>query len=170
MPYQQQFKELVETHGDKIYRLVSAYLTDKDELPDLYQEVLVNVWQSLPRFEGNSQLSTWVYRIAVNTAITFNKKELSRRQKLANPLAENHLALPEAANHSKEPQLQLLERCIAQLPEDERLVIGLLLDDQSYKNISEIIGISLSNVGVKINRAKAKLSRLMEEQAWTLNN
>ena len=170
MPHQQQFNALVQQLGDKIYRLVSAYLADKNEVADLYQEVLVNIWQSLPRFKGDAQLSTWVYRIAVNTAITYSKKELRRKQKLANPLSEGHLSVPQIASQDKEPQLQLLEKCIQQLPEYERLLIGLLLDDQPYKSIAEIIGISLNHVGVKINRAKAKLSRLMEEQAWTLNN
>ena len=137
-----------------------AYLYDKGEVDDLYQEILYSVWKSLDSYKGAAQLSTWIYRVAVNTAINYNIKHKKQQ----------HLELPETLNipaeekdvKQEEVQFKKLRHCIQQLESQDRLIISLVLEDKSYKDIAEITGGNTNNVGVKINRIKARLLKLME--------
>lgn len=157
------FNRIVQDNHASIYRICRAYLYDRSHAEDLCQEILVRVWQNLDSYKGDAQLSTWIYRIAVNTAISYNRKN-SKTQ---------HHELPETVNladdsHSltaeKEQQLNALTRAISELEEHDRLVISLVLEDLSYKEIAEITGQSVTNIGVRINRIKARLLKLMTDQ------
>jgi len=140
-----------------------AYLYDKGEVDDLYQEILFSVWKSLDSYKGAAQISTWIYRVAVNTAINYNIKHKKQQ----------HLVLPETLNiaaeeknpKQEEAQFKKLRYCIQQLEAQDRLIISLVLEDKSYKDIAEITGSNTNNVGVKINRIKARLLKLMENTA-----
>ena len=160
---EQAFRNLIQQHQDKIYRLCRGYLYDQSLADDLYQEVLINLWHSLKKFQRESALSTWIYRVTVNTAITFNRKSKRhpQRMELTSVVVDEGQQQKEAVLE-KEQQLKRLQYCISQLPREERLIITLVLEDVSYKEISEIMGISVNYTGVKINRIKQKLGHMIE--------
>ena len=163
---EQRFTELLRTHRDRIYRLCYGYLYDRKEIDDLFQEIMVNIWRSLDQFREESALSTWVYRIAVNTALLYNKG-LQRRQTLFAAWPGGGLDAGSAEDPTetldRESRLEKLHRCIAGLKAEERLILSLLLEGLSYAEIAAIVGISAGHVGVKINRLKPALARLMQE-------
>jgi len=154
------FEALVAANRDRLYRICRAYLPrDPAAAQDLYQDILVQLWTNLPRFRGEAQLSTWVYRVAVNTALLFKRREQHRptgpdSETLAHVLA----AESGEADHTHYRLLDQLHQCIARLPDPDRLLVSLLLEDASYQQIADILGLSLSNVGVRLNRLKKKLA------------
>lgn len=150
------FLRVIEEHKRIIYKVCFVYAKDEDTINDLYQEVVLNLWKALPRFRNESKLSTWVYRIALNTCLSYLR--LSKRQPQTVPLL---LSMSEIfADEQDKENLKELYRLIGRLGEMERAVILLWLDEKSYKEISEILGISPSVVGVRINRIKAKLREM----------
>lgn len=150
------FLRVIEEHKRIIYKVCFVYAKDEDTINDLYQEVALNLWKALPRFRNESKLSTWVYRIALNTCLSYLR--LSKRQPQTVPLL---LSMSEIfADEQDKENLKELYRLIGRLGEMERAVILLWLDEKSYKEISEILGISPSVVGVRINRIKAKLREM----------
>jgi len=155
------FTALVKENHASIYRICRAYLYDVSYAEDLYQEILYQIWKSIQNFKGNSKASTWIYRIAVNTAIGFNLKN-SRYQH--EPILDS-LQMPEidciSEKKDEEKQLVNLRYCISQLAAQDRLIISLVLEKKSYKEIAEITGASMSNTGVRINRIKDRLLQLM---------
>tara|TARA_Y100001949_G_C15915492_1_gene298824 strand:+ start:463 stop:969 length:507 start_codon:yes stop_codon:yes gene_type:complete len=158
-----QFNHVVQEHGPKIYRLCKAYFGADEELDDVYQETLINIWKSMSSFRGDSKLSTWIYRITVNTAITFRRKK--SKQPYGNDEFLEHLEYDSSESilkREREQQYQLLLKTIEQLKPDHRLIIGLYLEDLSYKEIAEVIGKDTNYVGVNITRIKDKLSKLMQ--------
>ncbi len=156
------FSELVKANHASIYRICRAYLYDTSYADDLYQEILFQVWKSIRGFKEQSKASTWIYRIAVNTAISFNLKN-KRHQHTAMP---EEIQVPYVETmpekKEKEDQLDKLRYCISQLAPQDRLIISLVLEQKSYKEIAEITGAGLSNTGVRINRIKERLLALME--------
>jgi RNA polymerase sigma-70 factor (ECF subfamily) len=153
------FLELFQRHKAPLERLCFAYLNSAADVEDLFQEVMSNVWNALPRFRGESQYGTWLYRIAVNTALLYRRK---RRPSEALP----EIADPSAgAQQDLEDQERLtqLRAAIAELPEQDRLVISLLLEGLSYREISEITGLTVNYVGVKLSRIKQSIEQRMSE-------
>ena len=161
------FQEIIDKHRDKVYRICYAYLYDKNMVDDLYQEVLINLWDSLSSFQEKSKITTWLYRVTVNSAITFNRKDQKRRSffKQDIPLQVPDSSADKVRKIEKEAKLNQLHRAINQLPNEEKIIVGLLLEDLSYQEIAEVMGISSNYVGVKINRAKKRLAKLMEANA-----
>lgn len=158
---EEQFNQLVRENHASIYRICRAYLYDPSMADDLYQEILFQIWKSLKNFKAQSRVSTWVYRIAVNTALSFNRKN---KGKQTEPLPDTlQLAYEESLLEKQEEEAKIdhLRICISKLSEPDRLIISLVLEDKSYKDIAEITGANVSNIGVKINRIKARLLRLM---------
>ncbi len=127
---------------------------------DLYQEVLVNIWRGLKGFKGKSQLFSWLYRITLNTAITFNKRE-QRHQHLEESSIPTQV---QQVNENEDPRIAQLHQAIHDLPEPDRTLMSLVLEDFSYKEIAEILDWSVSNVGARIHRTKAKLNRLLNKE------
>lgn len=162
--HQEYFNELVTANHASIYRICRAYLYDVSYADDLYQEILYQIWKSIQSFKGNSKVSTWIYRIAVNTAISFNSKNKHH----------DYVPIPDAFQMpdvetipeklEQEAQLEKLRFCISQLAAQDRIIISLLLEKKSYKEIAEITGASLTNTGVRINRIKERLLNLMEDK------
>jgi RNA polymerase sigma-70 factor, ECF subfamily len=155
------FDALVAANHDRLQRICRAYLPhDSAAAQDLYQEMLVQLWTCLPGYRGEAQLSTWVYRVAVNTALLFRRRE--QRQPTARPAAaELSEALPAESDEAARVHNALLDQlhhCIALLPDVDRLLASLLLEDASYQQIAEVLGLSVSNVGVRLNRLKKKLA------------
>ena len=140
-----------------IMHLCRAYSRDEESLKDLVQEVTLQLWRSHKSFKGNSQLSTWVYRVTLNVCLS-NSKKLKR--KLDTVPLDAGISKMEESDPEKE-QIELLYRGIRQLKESDRAIILLYLEDKSYKEMSDILGITVSNVGVKVNRLKDKLKQMI---------
>ncbi len=157
---EQLFNDTVRANQGSIYRICRAYLYDKSHAQDLYQEILLQIWNSLDKYTGAAQLNTWVYRIAVNTAITYNvKNKKSRLEEL--PASISIADEPVENTKEKESQLTRLTRTVSQLEEYDRLIISLVLEDLSYKEIAEITGSNTNAIGVRITRIKTRLMKLM---------
>ena len=157
------FSEIVRENQAGIYRICKAYLYDKSHVDDLYQEILLQIWKSLEKYKGEAKISTWIYRIAVNTAISYNSQHTKARLEELPEAIDLPDEYRDAANE-KETQLTQLTKAISMLEEHDRLVISLMLEDLSYKEIAEITGSNTNNVGVRISRIKARLMNLMENK------
>lgn len=140
-----------------ISHICRAYSHDEESLKDLIQEVSLQLWRSHQSFEGKSQTSTWVYRVALNVCLSHARKS-SRRVDTV-PLAEYDRG--EDTHNPQKEQMEKLQWAIRQLDVSDRAIILLYLEDKSYKEMSEILGITISNVGVKVNRLKDKLRKLI---------
>lgn len=151
------FKTLIKEYHPLLYKVCRSYTDNSVDFEDLYQEILIQVWKSLNRFKGDSKLSTWIYRVALNTALTYQRKQ----KKKAIPIQEIQYAIIQEdtilEKREKEQQIELLYTCIRALKKEERSIILLHLEGKQYDEIAEIIGITTSNVGVKLLRIKKKL-------------
>lgn len=153
------FNRVFLENQDKVYRICRAYCSEEEDIKDLSQEIFINVWKGLDSFKNKSKISTWIYKIAVNTALFFISKQKRNREKL--DALELNLESNENATEDKElkeAQFNSLYKGINNLEEMDRLIISLFLEDCSYKEISEVTGLTISYVGVKITRIKEKLS------------
>jgi len=160
-----RFIALYNEHSDKIYRLCYGYLHEESEVEDLFQQVLLNIWENLESFRGEAKITTWIYRITVNTALTFKKKQQRLESIHRNPGDFSTFKSDKTFKVRKDPlpALRDLNNCISKLEKQDRIIISLYLEDLSYKQISKVVGISTNYVGVKINRIKKELQSLMPE-------
>lgn len=150
---QEEFIARLAEHQGILHKICNAYTNTHDDKLDLYQEILFQVWKSYDSFHNESKFSTWVYRIALNTAISWLRKD-KRTQEYDNFYSDIFI-------HDEDERIGKLYEAINLLPKTDRAFILLYLDDYSYKEISEIMGITTSNVGVKISRIKEKLEQLI---------
>ena len=159
-PTEKAFIALVKAYERIIYKVCYLYATPSISLEDLYQEVVVNLWKGYPHFRGESKPSTWVYRIAINTCITFLRKE-----KNAPVFVE---LSPVADRMDEEDQthrmLRRLYDLIARLNQLEKSLILLYLEDKSYEEIAEITGLTQTNVATRLSRIKEKLRKLNQQE------
>lgn len=151
------FKSIFQANSKKIYHLCFGYTGDDDSANDLLQETFLKVWQNLDKFREQSQISTWIYRIAVNTCLTYLKKEKKQQKEELTP---NIIDTTVEEFSPKQEQVRILYTCISQLEENERLIITMVMDELPYAEIAEISGISEGNLRVKIHRIKQKLTEL----------
>jgi RNA polymerase sigma-70 factor (ECF subfamily) len=153
------FHELLAANKERIRRLCYGYLGPTGEVDDLFQEIMVHLWNSLPSFRGESSPATWLYRIAINTALIYRRKR--RTTEPLPELADNRLGAQQDLE-SRE-RLAGLYRAIATLAGQDRLIVTLLLEGLSYREIAEITGLTVNHVGVKISRIKQTLEELLTE-------
>ena len=158
---QHEFVQLLNQHQALIYKVCNLYGQEFTDREDLFQEIVVQLWRAYPKFRGDSKFSTWLYRIALNTAISGLRK---RKNHIASFEPEN---LPteiqdETYNTEKELQLDQLYVAIRQLSEIERALVMLYLEDKSYDEMEEILGINQNNLRVKMNRIKEKIRKLIK--------
>ena len=159
---EQQFKELIKSSKNSIYRICYSFLDDTEDIKDLRQEIFYELWKSMDRFKGESSWNTYIYRIAVNTAIRF-KTTLGKQRSVETPIKQSVLKMADDNfNKEKEEQLNLLQQSIKKLSDNDRILISLVLEDLSYKEIAEVLNMNIGNVGVRIGRVKKKLKELME--------
>jgi RNA polymerase sigma factor (sigma-70 family) len=151
------FKEIFQKNSRKIYHLCYGYTGDSDSANDLMQETFMKVWQNLDKFRNQAMISTWIYRIAVNTCLSYLRVE-KRHPK--DELTENIIENKTEEFSEKNEQVALLYKCISKLEENERIIITLVLDEVPYAEIAEISGISEGNLRVKIHRIKQKLAEI----------
>jgi RNA polymerase sigma-70 factor, ECF subfamily len=159
------FKRWLAEHGGAVLKVARAYTLTAEDCRDLVQEILLQSWRSLPQFRGDADPSTWLYRVALNTAIGWHRKEQRRRARqrpifeVEDPPADG----PDGAGQAARREVvERLYDAIRRLPGAEAALVLLYLDDLSYRQMAEILGISEGNVGVKLNRAKKALARLMD--------
>lgn len=149
------FTRWLREYRPLLFKVVRAYafsLTDQD---DLFQDIAVQVWRSVPGFQGRSKVSTWLYRIALNTAMNWVRKE--SRHQTGRQNIDDHPHILKVNTEEKDERLDWLYKQIAKLDKPERSITLLMLDGFSYKEMSEIVGISESHIGVKIHRIKKQL-------------
>lgn len=152
---------MINNHRGIIYKVCNLYYYKDEDRKDLFQEIVLQLWRSFPSFRGESKQSTWMYRVALNTAITIFRKDLKRPSQQAISLAE--LEIPNMMDLLEDSDDSIkLKVAIEQLSKIERAIIMLYLDEKSYEEIGDIIGISNSNVGVKLNRIKSKLEKILK--------
>ena len=148
--------------------MARAYTLTPEDCQDLAQEILLQVWKSLPQFQGRASASTWFYRVALNTALGWQRKEHRRRAVDNRRSRLKNCRSPGWTAPRKLSQREAVERlyaAIRQLPKADAALVLLYLDDLSYRQMAEVLGISESNVGVKLNRAKKALGELMKEES-----
>ncbi|MFN6946221.1 MAG: RNA polymerase sigma factor [Cytophagaceae bacterium] len=151
-----KFISVVKEHRNLIFKICNSYCSDPESRKDLQQEILIQLWNSFSRFDGRIKLSTWIYRIALNTAISFYRS--NRKHNNHQSLDASIIILSESECFSENDEnIQQLYQLINHLNELERALILLYLDDIKYKDIAEILGISETNVATKISRIKKKL-------------
>ncbi|UII22492.1 RNA polymerase sigma factor [Fulvivirga ligni] len=151
------FEKFVESNLRIINRICRAYASDSEEMKDYVQEVTIQLWKSYEKFKGDSQVSTWVYRVTLNVCLSLSKKG-ERRVKTVSALPND--VMPDA-HDPKHEQLEKLYAGIKKLKDTERAILLLYLEDKSYKEIADILGITVTNVGAKVNRAKTQLKSII---------
>ncbi len=156
---QRLFKEWTNQYKGLFFKFVRAYAFDKHDEDDLFQEILLQVWRSIPNYKGQSKVSTWLYRIAINTSLSWTRKEKKRKTYYADVSFEPVLL----ENDDHDPRIDWLYEQITKFSEVDRSLVLLLLEGFSYREMANTLGISESNVGVKINRIKKKLLERSKE-------
>lgn len=156
--FDEPFLALLNGHQGVIHRISRAYATSDLDREDLFQEIVYQLWRSYPKYRGESSPITWLYRVALNTALTAVRKSARRPRLVPLEASDQHVA-PQPRTH--ESETAALHLAIARLDDVERALLMCYLEDLSYGRISEILGISESNVGVRLSRIKTKLRRLV---------
>lgn len=154
-----RFLSVIEVNKGIIYKVAHAYCKNVDDREDLAQEIIIQLWKSFDKYDSNFKHSTWMYRISLNVAISFYRKERSR-SKIANPLTEGVINFPvNDVPDDTESDLGILHQLILQLNDLDKALMLLYLEEKSHKEIAQIIGISETNVATKIFRIKDVLKQ-----------
>lgn len=158
---EKKFIELINGNQGLIHKVCIMYENDADARNDLFQEIVLQLWRSFPSFRGEAKITTWMYRIALNTAISGFRKQT--RYVKTEDLQEAHLNISDySGGDEREEDSQRLQWAIRQLTEIERAMIMMALEEVPYEEIAETIGITQNNVRVRMNRIREKLRKLME--------
>jgi RNA polymerase sigma-70 factor (ECF subfamily) len=156
------FRKLYDESRDRIYRMCCYYVSSEEDRKDLYQEVFQNLWKGLGSFRGDSTLSTWAYRVTVNSALSFLAKVKARKETSAE-YAELVLSRRQQDEEDAgDDAIDLLRSAIAKLQIVDMIVMSLVLEGASTREIAQTTGLTESNVRVRIHRSKEKLRRLIE--------
>ena len=148
-----EFNKLYEIYWDKIFRLCMGYVNDSDQAKDLAQETFITVWEKLSTFRNEANIGTWIFRIATNTCLS----QIKNNKKIySEELSDN---LVEVKEDTLDEEIKMLYHFIAEFPELDRIIISLELEGINQSEISKIVGLSDSNVRVKIHRIKEKLTQ-----------
>lgn len=160
---EKEFLHIIAENQGIIHKVCSIYCDLEEDRRDLFQEILAQLWKSYPSFRNESKFSTWMYRVALNTAITSFKKE-KRQPDKTGILNKNLQVAEELYDSHTEEQIRLLNKAVAKLTGVEKSIILLFLEDKKYEEIAEITGITQNYVRVKMNRIKKKLKLLMDTE------
>ena len=153
---QQFFTEIIEQHKGILFKVARVYCPNENDRQDLIQEMMIQVWQSIHKYIDQFKISTWLYRISLNVAISFYRKNTTRANRFT-VLNELTIEILTENKAETEQQLNLLEQFISELKELDKALILLYLEDKTHTEIAEIVGLSVSNVGTKVGRIKEKL-------------
>ena len=152
------FEELLEQNYGIIRKISNLYGQSPDDKADLSQEISIHLWHAFPKYDENQKFSTWMYRIALNVAISHYRKNRTKGNFFTR-YDENIHNIPASGGENNENRLALLEKFISELKELEKALMLLYLDKKKHEEIAEILGISTSNVGTKIARIKQTLKQ-----------
>ncbi|PYF76741.1 RNA polymerase sigma factor [Pedobacter nutrimenti] len=161
---EREFLTLIEIHKGIIHKMTRMYMDYREDQQDLFQEIICQLWNSFDSFKGNSKFSTWMYRVALNTAIVFLKKE--KRKLDTSPELPENMAGEQDHSTEKEIQLKLFYHAVQQLDNIEKAIIFYHLENYSHREIGDNLGIMEGNVRVKLNRAKTKIKELIKKQGY----
>lgn len=157
---EQEFASIIRTYERVIYKVCYLYATPNTPLNDLYQEVLLNLWKAFDKFRHECKVSTWIYRIAFNTCISFIRKE----KKMPEIITLTPAFDQQEEDDETEAMLKQLYAMINRLGQLEKSLILLYLDEKSYEEMAEITGLTRTNVATKLNRIKEKLRKMKKEE------
>ena len=154
-----EFSRTVRVHKGTIYTVCYMFSKDADEVADLYQEILINLWKGFPNFRGDSNIRTWVYRVSLNTCISSGRKNKKRIETL--PLTMDINLFEDSDNDSR--QVQMLRERTSKLGPFDRAIVLLWLENMSYDEIGAIVGITAKNVSVRLVRIREQLKNMSNE-------
>ena len=158
---EKEFAKQINDHEALIHKVCRIYAYSRADRQDLFQEIVINLWKAYPKFKGLSKFSTWMYRVAINTSITI----LRRQKDFITTLEPDHLPLHIAEQKgAEEEQWLLLNQAITHLNEIEKSIVILYMEDCSYEEMEDILGIAQGNLRVKMSRIKDKLRQLTKNQ------
>lgn len=160
MEKEKQFETLIREHKSTIYTVCYMFSSDQDEVADLFQEILINLWNGYDSFRNEARVDTWIYRVSMNTCISADRKKKRAGQQI--PLSMDVNLYEDKSAEAK--QIKLLHNRIHKLGVIDRAIVMLWLENLSYDEIGSIIGISPSNVSVKLVRIKEQLKNMNDEQ------
>ena len=158
------FRQWLGEYQGLVLKVVRAYAPVEDQ-DDLFQEICLQIWSSIPRFDGRAKTSTWIYRVALNTALVWKRGEKKRRQRRAPLIDISQVPQTREGHRISAEDRQMVDRlykAIRGLPKVDASLVLLYLDRLSYSQMADIVGISESNVGVKLNRARKRLAELLK--------
>lgn len=161
---EQEFLNRLESHKGILYKVSKMYMDNFDDQQDLFQEIVCQLWKSYDTFRNESQFSTWMYRVAINTAIVFLRKEKRKVDKYE--IASENIKDDEGDSAIKESQLEHFYKAVQRLEKIDKAIIFYQLEGFSHKEIGENLGISEGNARVKLNRAKEKLKEIIKNQGY----
>lgn len=161
---EQQFKDILNSNKDAVYRICRAYAADEEQVKDIFQEVMLNIWRALPGFRQQSAVNTWVYRIALN--VCMRAKYNTDKQKITVRLDSIEWNEAAIADNNAIPEYKELYACIATLNETDKSLMLLFLEDLSYKDIAAVTGLTENHIAVKIKRIKSKLFTCLKEKGY----
>ena len=165
---ERKFLELVNENRNRILRVCRVYAWNSADQDDLYQEILFQIWRGLPALKEKQFANTWLYRVAINTAISFGRKRASRSDRVVHFEPDDLTRTIESRQTTEEnidDRVANLYNAIYKLDPLEKALVTLFLEDLTYEQIAEATGINANHVGVMLHRAKKKLSSLMKEEA-----
>lgn len=161
---EKEFLSLIEDHKGLIHKVSRMYMDDPEDREDLFQEIILQLWKSYGSFKGESKVSTWMYRVALNTSLTFFKKD---KKKPDNIRMHHEMDVKDDNETShKETQLDYFYKAVHTLNPVEKALIFLFLEGQSHKEIGSNLGITEVNARVKLNRTKDKLQEIIKQQGY----
>ena len=163
MSREKEFAKLIKDNQGLIIKVSRLYTNTLEDEEDLFQEIVLQLWRSYDTFKGDSKISTWMYRVALNTAITLFRKKTKSPQ--TDELMDFHYRDYTENDDEKQQQISLLYKVVKLLPQVERAIVMMYLDDLPYREIAGNLGISEVNARVKMNRLKKTLKELMEKHA-----
>ena len=156
---EKEFEKHIREYELLILKVCRIYAFTHTDRQDLFQEIVIRLWKAYPGFKGDSKISTWLYRVAINTAISGLRKK-KRFIRAYEPAAMPEPAGEHAAEFDEKEKLTILYHAIEQLNAVEKAIVMLYMDDRSYEEMEEIIGLNQGNLRVKMNRIKEKLRQL----------
>lgn len=155
-----RFVTELENNQNIVHKVCTLYTNDQDSHKDLFQEITIQLWKAYPKFRGDSKFSTWMYRVALNTAITLYRKS-KRRIKTQDYESVIFKIKADEYDETEEQQLKLMYKAVKQLGDIDKALIFLYLEDKNYSEISDTLGITEVNARVKMNRIKTKLRTIL---------
>ncbi len=157
-----EFVHLIQQHSGIIYKIINLYVDDEEDKRDLHQEILLQAWKSFARFKGNSTFATWLYKVSLNTVLTFNKKA-----KKHNVLSTGNNLMEDNTTVKKE-QAEVLYYLVKQLNEVDRMIMTLHLEGYKNPEIADIMGLQVNHMNVKLHRLKKQIIEQLKNEQYGL--